>query len=80
MGQTKANGSIYQHGTKGARLGYQYIILFDTYLGHIPELRVDRSKLLGTNPKVNVTTYNENEKMQLLTISSGSFLSFFEDK
>ena len=51
MGQTKANESIYQNGTKEACLAYQYI-LFDIYLGDIQELRVDGSKLVGANPKV----------------------------
>ena len=69
-GNTNANEIIYQHGNKLARLGYQYVISFDTYLGDLPELVVDGSSLKGTNASVTIFSCNKHEN-QKLTIDSG---------
>lgn len=73
-GPNNSTASVFQHGSPSFRLGYQYIVSFNSNLGDIKPLSIDGSTLTGANAYANVISCNENIH-QTVTILGGDTLA-----
>jgi len=73
-GPNNSTASVFQHGSPSFRLGYQYIVSFNSNLGDIEPLSIDGSTLTGANAYANVISCNENIH-QTVTILGGDTLA-----
>ncbi|KAL9189871.1 hypothetical protein ACHAXT_009546 [Thalassiosira profunda] len=72
LGDSDSSLSIYQHGSPGNRLGYRYIVAFDSALGDLPQMEVDGALLDGDDATIEVISCDWNVHQSLRTHAAGT--------
>ena len=75
-GDSNDFATLYQHGSRFNRKGYQYIVSFDSDLGDFPSLAVDGALLEGQDAAIKMTSCDWNLSQKLELFATGPDMVF----